>query len=256
MEIRTIRAEEFESARHLLLAEGWDRGVNSPEKFSMLLSKSSLALVAVDCGEVLGFLRALTDGLANGYISMVVVAETHRGKGIGRSLVRSAIGDNDQMTWVLRAARTGVPAFYKKLGFSQSAVAMERTRARVGGSAPRRTKVRGLDHVQVAMPRGAEAQAREFYGTLLGLEEIPKPTELAARGGAWFRCGQLQLHLGVEDDFRAAKKAHPAFLVDDLQGLVECLTASGYAVQVEQRVDVERAFTADPFGNRVELVQL
>ena len=102
-----------------------------------------------------------------------------------------------------------------------------------------------------------EARARRFYGELLGLIEVPKPANLAARGGAWFRCGPLQLHLGVESDFRAAKKAHPALLVSDLAGLLEALTAAGCEVKYDSEPlqGFERAFTSDPFGNRIELVE-
>jgi predicted enzyme related to lactoylglutathione lyase len=118
-------------------------------------------------------------------------------------------------------------------------------------------KALALDHLQVAMPRGEEAAARAFYGHLLGLAEIPKPQLLAARGGLWFQCGSQQLHLGVEDDFRPAKKAHPAFVVDDLQALAKELEAGGHPV-VEDSMQLEgsrRIFTEDPFGNRVELTQ-
>lgn len=118
-------------------------------------------------------------------------------------------------------------------------------------------KALAVDHVQLAMPRGEEQSARAFYAGVLGLEEISKPGNLAARGGVWFRCGGLQVHLGVEEGFRPAKKAHPAFVVDDLAGFSKLLLERGLNVQsdAEQVAGVVRLFTEDPFGNRIELVQ-
>jgi ribosomal protein S18 acetylase RimI-like enzyme len=129
VDIRPIRPTEIEAARELLVANHWGQRVADAGVFAELVRRSPIALVAVDDdGEVVGFLRAITDGLFNGYLSMVVVVDSHRGRGIGSALVKTAMGDNDEMTWVLRAGRDGVTAFYEKLGFQVSDVAMERKR--------------------------------------------------------------------------------------------------------------------------------
>ena len=127
MRIRSFQNTDIESARLLLQTNGWGSRVADPETFAELVHRSQIALVAVDDkGVVIGFLRALTDGIFNAYLSMLVVAEDHRGQGVGTALVRSAMGDRREMTWVLRAGRPGVSAFYEKLGFKVSEVAMER----------------------------------------------------------------------------------------------------------------------------------
>ena len=112
-----------------------------------------------------------------------------------------------------------------------------------------------LDHVQLAMPTGREAEAEAFYSGLLGLTRLPKPEALAARGGCWFGGGPVALHLGVEEDFRPALKAHPALVVRDLPALEAALGVAG----VEVRPNPERppgagAYIDDPFGNRIELI--
>lgn len=116
--------------------------------------------------------------------------------------------------------------------------------------------VRGLDHIQLAIPPAGEESARAFYGDLLGLAELPKPAELAARGGVWFALGTQALHLGVETAFVPARKAHPAFAVDDLETCQAHLQASGVeTVPDTTLVHVRRFYAADPFGNRLEFVQ-
>ena len=116
-------------------------------------------------------------------------------------------------------------------------------------------KILGFDHVQLAMPKGGEAKAKVFYVSLLGLVELQKPAELAGRGGAWFQCGALQLHLGVESAFRPAKKAHPALRVESLEDLLADLRGAGFLAEDDTSVpEIRRAFTEDPFGNRIELI--
>lgn len=117
--------------------------------------------------------------------------------------------------------------------------------------------ITGIDHVQLAMPPGAEPIARAFYSGVLGLAEIVKPAHLAVRGGAWFQCGAAQLHLGADQAFQAAKKAHPALTVDGLAAFVSALAALGVEVHPEEAVGaMDRATIFDPFGNRIELIGL
>ena len=112
-----------------------------------------------------------------------------------------------------------------------------------------------IEHVQLAMPAGDEGDARVFYAVLLGIPEVPKPPELAMRGGVWFEAGALKIHLGVEADFRPARKAHPALLVGDLSALVERLRAAGVEVRDDPLEGHYRVYVADPFGNRIELLE-
>jgi catechol 2,3-dioxygenase-like lactoylglutathione lyase family enzyme len=116
--------------------------------------------------------------------------------------------------------------------------------------------VQRLDHVQLAMPPGGEARAREFYQGVLGIPEVPKPADMAKRGGCWFERGELKVHLGVEQDFRPARKAHPAFIVSDLPALAQTLRTAGSALSEDRSMaQYYRVFVEDPFGNRIELME-
>ena len=112
-----------------------------------------------------------------------------------------------------------------------------------------------MDHVQLAMPSGGEDAAREFYHDLLGLDEEGKPAELAARGGCWFRSGAVRVHLGVEADFRPARKAHLALRVAGFAGLVARLRDAGCVIREDGDFEgAARVYVDDPFGNRLELI--
>ncbi len=112
-----------------------------------------------------------------------------------------------------------------------------------------------LDHVQLAMPPGREDEAEAFYSGVLGLERVPKPPPLAARGGCWFVRGDVALHLGVEQDFRPALKAHPALVVDDLASLAEACATAGVKLRPNpDRPEGQGAYLDDPFGNRIEVM--
>ena len=113
-----------------------------------------------------------------------------------------------------------------------------------------------IDHVQVAIPKGAENRAREFYEGLLGLPELAKPPELAKRGGCWFESETVKVHCGVEQPFVPARKAHTAFLVDDVAMLAERARAAGYEVIDDDDLEGhERIYIHDPFGNRLEFLR-
>jgi len=117
-------------------------------------------------------------------------------------------------------------------------------------------RIKAIDHVQLAMPPGKEAEARAFYEGVLGIPEVPKPPNLAKRGGCWFEQGILKVHLGVDNDFHPARKAHPAFLLDDLDALKAFLAAAGYAFKADEPLEgCDRIHVDDPFGNRIELME-
>ena len=112
-----------------------------------------------------------------------------------------------------------------------------------------------IDHVRLAMPPGAGDAARAFYSGVLDMDEIPKPSELAKRGGCWFQSGSVQVHLGVEEDFRPAKKAHPALMCSNYEELLSKLRLAGVAAHKASDIPgVLRCHVHDPFGNRIELI--
>lgn len=114
----------------------------------------------------------------------------------------------------------------------------------------------GIDHVQIPIPEGGEAQTRQFYGEVLGMQELPKPQEMAGRGGLWMDCGPFQLHFGIEPDFRPSKKGHPALIVADLEFYLARLQQAGCTIDNNIQIPgCKRAFASDPFGNRIEFVQ-
>lgn len=128
MEYRRVTTEDYEPARRFLCGAGWGHRVGDPERFALMLRNTGRAVVAVEGERVVGFARALCDEVSNGYISMVAVAPDMRGRGIGRELVRRIVGDDDGITWVLRAGR-GSEGFWERVGFRSSGVAMERVRS-------------------------------------------------------------------------------------------------------------------------------
>ena len=114
-----------------------------------------------------------------------------------------------------------------------------------------------IDHIQIAAPHGCESAARDFYGSILGMKEIEKPPALRARGGCWFQCGSQQVHIGAERDFHPARKAHPAFAVSDLDELRGALKARGVmVVEDDDRPGARRFYAEDPWGNRIEFVEI
>jgi catechol 2,3-dioxygenase-like lactoylglutathione lyase family enzyme len=120
----------------------------------------------------------------------------------------------------------------------------------------RRSRMVRLDHVQLAIPAGSEDLCREFYVGVLGMEEIEKPPVLAARGGLWLRSGNVQIHLGVEQDFRPARKAHPAVAVNDLDALAATLSEAGCPPLWDDAIpELRRFYVADPLGNRIEFME-
>ena len=124
-EVRAIAGHEIETVRQLLLANGWSHRVESASKFETLVKNSDHAIVAVADDIIVGFARAISDHLSNGYVSMLLVLPSHRRMGIGRSLMKYLLGQSSGITWVLRASRDGAKELFSSLGFTHSVDAME-----------------------------------------------------------------------------------------------------------------------------------
>lgn len=115
---------------------------------------------------------------------------------------------------------------------------------------------KSIDHIQLAAPKGSEDSAREFFRDLLGFEEMEKPEELKKRGGVWFRCGNVQLHIGVEEPFSPARKAHPAFEIENIEALKKHLRINGIEIIEDDKLSgANRFYVSDPFGNRIEMLE-
>jgi N-acetylglutamate synthase-like GNAT family acetyltransferase len=130
MQVRDVATSDLDAVHRLLSTNGWAHRIGDVERLGRLISASQRAVVAVVDGEIVGFARAITDDMSNGYLSMVVVAESLRRRGIGQAIVENIVGSEDGVTWVLRAGRDGAAEFFAKLGFSASTLAMERSRRR------------------------------------------------------------------------------------------------------------------------------
>jgi ribosomal protein S18 acetylase RimI-like enzyme/catechol 2,3-dioxygenase-like lactoylglutathione lyase family enzyme len=198
---------------------------------------------------------------------LFVVAEAQR-RGIGRRLVARAVELASErgavaVTLTTNERNAVALALYESEGFGAESERWEGARQLwlkrdlASDPTPSGETLLAIDHVQLAMPPGAEAEARAFYVGVLGLGEVAKPAELAARGGCWFERGSVRVHLGVEPEFHAARKAHPAFRVADVPALVDRARAAGFAAtDPEVRGNERRAYLDDAFGNRIEVVDL
>jgi catechol 2,3-dioxygenase-like lactoylglutathione lyase family enzyme len=172
-----------------------------------------------------------------------------------------------RITFEIGAAENGVMLDFRHTGWDESSkylgfcnhqwgVALQKLKQRCESRpVATRAMVVGIDHVQLAMPSGREDEARRFYTGLLGIPERRKPAALAKRGGVWFENDAVKIHLGVEADFHAARKAHPALLVRDLRALVRRLREAGVEVIEDALEGYDRAYLSDPFENRLELME-
>lgn len=117
-------------------------------------------------------------------------------------------------------------------------------------------KFKAIDHIQLAAPKGSEEIARKFFVDILGFDEVEKPVQLKKRGGVWFAFGHYQIHIGIEEPFHPAKKAHPGFEVENIEALAEHLTKNGINILRDDNLPgAKRFYVSDPFGNRLEILE-
>lgn len=236
----------------------------------------------IETGEVAGFATFGEFRPFPGYHPTVEhsihLAERHRGLGIGRQLLDALIAratalGKEAMIAGVDAATVGSIRFHERAGFRPVGqlprigrkfgqpvdlilLQLDLVETQSVVHATEAGTVVAVDHVQLAMPPGGEDRARAFYGDLLGLPETAKPPHLAARGGCWFGGAGAKVHLGVEADFRPARKAHPALRVDELGALVDRLRSAGVAIVDDEPLPGhDRVYVDDPFGNRIELLE-
>ena len=190
-------------------------------------------------------------------LESVRVRSDRRGQGLGRRLVEHVVAEARErgaarVELTTNARRERAQEFYRRLGFVPSHVGMK---LYVGPATGSGTRVMRLHHVQVACPPGGEDAVRRFYGDALGIPEVQKPPVLAARGGCWFRGEGVEVHVGVEEPFVPARKAHPAFLVGDLDAVAQRVAEAGFEVTWDDDFPGHRRFySTDGAGNRVELL--
>lgn len=197
-------------------------------------------------------------------LESVRVRSDRRGEGLGRRLVEHVVAQARargaaRVELTTNAQRARAQEFYASLGFAASHVGMKLFLGPSTGSGPLTGSGAGgamrLHHVQVACPPGGEEAARRFYGDALGIPEVAKPPVLAARGGCWFRGDGVEVHVGVEEPFAPARKAHPAFVVDDIDAVADRVVSGGFEVTWDDDFPgFRRFYTADGAGNRVELL--
>lgn len=237
-----------------------------------LQEPDTFVLVAERAGQAVGYAfvtvgpgsASWSSGERIAELQTLSVAPAQRGAGIGTKLLDAVAGrlasiGVDELLVTSTVTNADAHRFYARRGLRPAFLVLfgRATGTEASAARPAAPVILGLDHVQVAAPPGCEAEARRFYGGLLGLAEVPKPEPLVARGGVWFALGAGQLHVGVEAPFNPAGKAHPALRVapERLDALAATLAEAGAPVRWDGELPgVRRFYAKDPWGNRLELL--